>query len=702
MAGEKNLLNQLRRQARGFDEAMLEALANRGLLRRARKDFASGEIAINLEISDEKLIKLRVAEAVVSFSEKGLTQGVCDCPSTEVCRHILLACFWLAEKVENDENAAPETAEISTKDEKPEKHLLAEWLEISLAELEKKTGKKAFAQGAEFLLKNEVCTFEQTSNELITAEFPDSGISIRLLSQADLSVFLCSCRASEICRHRVAAILALRRENGREFLPAVENKTAESSLRFSEAQIRVLKKTETLFREFVEIGIAHLSESSIEQLQTLATSAGGASLFRLSFALKNLADGLSLSIKRSARADETAWLVFLAKTYALASALLAAETPNLNFIGTSRSAYEEIGQLDVAGVGAYQWQTLSGFQGLTALFWDERGKRFFSWTDARPLSDKSFSPVNAFSSEMRWQGVATPDQAASSVFRLQNAQRNNQNRLSGSASIQAFVKGETEIEKIDFAGNDFSAWKDLRRYFADIAPAGLKERRQFKEFAVVRPAQFGQRFFDQIKQIFVWQLYDSGGDSIQLKVPFTPFNEAAISALEKVDSAEIKGILARLATDFEGVYLQPISLFLTLTEKGGKTRIFHLNLSNQKSENAKIADRKNEEENALEEEEFSIENLSVSGIVPQKLEETREILQRVAESGTKSFQSRWSESLFSAAKSLESTGLSALGVNIRDFTKSPDKELPAKLLKLIFLTRLALEIVQIQRLSANK
>ncbi|MBC7798960.1 MAG: hypothetical protein H7Z37_18980, partial [Pyrinomonadaceae bacterium] len=530
----------------------------------------------------------------------------------------------------------------------------------------------------------------------------------RLLKDADVESHLCSCRSAEICRHKIAAILAFRRENNVEFSTDSIDK-GELAFKLSESQTKVLGKTINLFAEFVEIGASHLSESSVERLQTLATSAGGASLFRLSFALKSLADGLQLSLNRSAQSDETSWLMFLAKTHALASSLLASNVPNKQFVGTSRTVYDEIGALEIAGIGAYQWQTLSGFHGVSVLFWDNKGKRFFSWTDARPKSDATFAPYSAFCGEMRWQGVSSPSQAAISNLKLQNAANNSQNRLSGSGQIQGFVLSATDVEKLDFGANDFSNWNDIRRYFAKIYPRGLRERESFKEFAVVRPKRFGNRHFDSTTQTFVWEIFDGDENAIDIRLKFDEYNETAIQMLEKLDLRhdEIRGIVARLATGANGLYLQPISLFVKaksdffsklFKKDDDSIRVVHLNLSAKSDKHDKKVDVKNvaADENAIDEDD-ALEGLNAKGEIPQKLLAVRETLQNLAERGTNSIPATAFESLTQIAESLKIAGLSSVAAPISDFTRLPRNELSANLLKLVFLVELSLEIAQTNR-----
>ena len=55
-------------------------------------------------------------------------------------------------------------------------------------------------------------------------------------------------------------------------------------------------------------------------------------------------------------------------TYALAGVLAAAgPQPPVALAGQHRTQYDPVGDLRLAGVGAYPWRTASGFEGLTVL-----------------------------------------------------------------------------------------------------------------------------------------------------------------------------------------------------------------------------------------------------------------------------------------------------------------------------------------------
>ena len=90
MAGEDNLLNKLSALLALFDDASWEALASKGLLRRARKDIEKGlEIAIGEETAET--LKIEVPPFLVSMTANGPASATCSCPSPGICQHILAA-----------------------------------------------------------------------------------------------------------------------------------------------------------------------------------------------------------------------------------------------------------------------------------------------------------------------------------------------------------------------------------------------------------------------------------------------------------------------------------------------------------------------------------------------------------------------------------------------------------------------------------
>ena len=66
-------------------------LANRGLVRRARAEVESGDLACELREGPEGDLEVRWSDGVTCLlpAGAGLAQGRCSCPATTLCRHLL-------------------------------------------------------------------------------------------------------------------------------------------------------------------------------------------------------------------------------------------------------------------------------------------------------------------------------------------------------------------------------------------------------------------------------------------------------------------------------------------------------------------------------------------------------------------------------------------------------------------------------------
>ncbi|MCC5849999.1 MAG: SWIM zinc finger family protein [Verrucomicrobia bacterium] len=95
MDGKNDLLTRLQSLMAAFDEEAWVALANRGLLRRARKDLETGTAPRLLDAPPD-LIRVAVDPYVVEMDARGPAAARCTCPAPGCCQHILAACLHLA------------------------------------------------------------------------------------------------------------------------------------------------------------------------------------------------------------------------------------------------------------------------------------------------------------------------------------------------------------------------------------------------------------------------------------------------------------------------------------------------------------------------------------------------------------------------------------------------------------------------------
>src|SRR5258708_5676633 len=100
MAGKGPLLRSLAALVAGFDTGAWEALANKGLVRRAQKDLESG---LKIEVDEQaEFLSFKVLSYEVTMPAAGPAKAACTCPARGVCQHILTAGMWLQRMPQDD------------------------------------------------------------------------------------------------------------------------------------------------------------------------------------------------------------------------------------------------------------------------------------------------------------------------------------------------------------------------------------------------------------------------------------------------------------------------------------------------------------------------------------------------------------------------------------------------------------------------
>ena len=724
MAGEGDLLKLLRAQCARLDGETLEALSSKGLARRARKDFEGG-VEVEVTSVSKDAVTLRVAEATVEVRRAGITKAACNCPAKEACRHVLVACLWLGRQAEEspavEESEASAAASGETEDggatEDVSRHeavrLFENLSKLSPDGLTKAAGRKVVRAAFELLACEPECVVEEQSH-LVVVNFPRGGQTVRFLSGEGVEGGICSCRSSDVCVHRVAAALAFKRARGEDVDAfKIVEQGHPALFEMGEAprpRVEIIAAARTLLRACVEVGISHLSPTTRDRFSTLSVSALGVDLPRLSLALRGLGEGISLALARDARADERAWLFAAARTYALCCALEnSGEGSGIELTGTHRTRYEEVGALELTGVGAERWQTLSGYAGLTLLFWEQTTRRWYSWSEARPVRGAAgFDPQARFLQEMPWPGLASPAQASMSRLKLMHARRNYQGRLSGSPQTRALLLGPAEPQQLDFAQCSFSDWEHLRAYAVSTLACGLEERQTLRELVVVRPHRWGAGFFDEVAQVFDWQVVDESGRQLPLRLPFDKESERAIKILESFDrqSPPIEAVLARLAVRNGKLALRPVTLFCT--QSPTLPRLLHLSLETSAGQDSERATRPAGEpdHSSFDDEVYPEDQLSDWPTIPSpenslasRVEFLAGELQSLAERGVGS--GHLDLSRFEAeAQSLRSNELHTLAECLQSLSRASGKSVPDGVLRAYYLVQLCLDGIERSRLTS--
>lgn len=507
-----------------YDDEAWIALANRGLLRRARKDLETLEVRVISETHQD--VEIAVGDPTVRIGVAGPGAAACSCPSIVICQHIIAAGLWLA-------SAAPELSDRPGAGHAVDR-LHDDLMAIDAATLTSYAGLPGY-RWAYQMISDQATPPSVTRDSYLAVTFERPALTVRYLG-GGLDGLVLDQPVSHVARFRVAAVLAWQRSHGLVLPPppasrARANGESESSISRGESRARLRTAASGLLRDTVAVGVSHLSPAIHERLTAAATWAQGVEYHRLALLLRRLADGVDLLLARSALADDLMLLDEIAVAHALVAALDAAAstgTEPMALVGRTRTAYDPVRSLDLIGLGGRPWRTGSGYHGLTCVFWSPSRQQFLTWTDARPDSLPGFEPRARWQQPAPWTGLVTPAASTGCRLTLTNAQVSPSSRISAVESTTAAVATLGSDELIGLL--------PVRTSWRELAPArihGLSNPADpASHWTVLRPAQALPSRWDTAGQTLRYPLLDDDGEALMLDIPWSRLHAHAIGRLE--------------------------------------------------------------------------------------------------------------------------------------------------------------------------
>ncbi len=270
-------------------------------------------------------------------------------------------------------------------------------------------------------------------------------------------------------------------------------------------------------------------------------------LYRLALLAERAADQAQALAALSIDADTGRLLDQLAEISVVAETIhahLASARPLPDGLcGTARARYEPVGQLQIVGLGHYQWGD-HRFAGSTAVF-ATPASQFFTVARPRIVNGRELPEA------LGWTGVGSLSSLTGKHLTLSDAKASSERRLSASASTTA-SSGE-RVTADDLAQ---ISWQGAR----PTAPSRLLGQSGPGWTVLAVESQESPPRFDSIKQQFEWEL-TAAATSVAVTLPFRPASALAIANLERIASAGVpEYVVGRLRADGPSLSLWPISV----------------------------------------------------------------------------------------------------------------------------------------------
>lgn len=541
----KTLLSQV-------DDDYLIGLSNKGIVKRAYKDLEQETPTLSIEGSKAKV----TLKEVTCMIGKPLGESSCSCPSKSICRHIVTAIVWLKQTQQT----------IGEKEEtKESKVVLEEALQLPVEKLKRICGTSKYRQFvARLRVKEEIEIKESTT---VTIVFPWEMTTVKLLEPLEFST--CTCHSKELCVHKAQAILFYQLQKEKITIEQLEaliedEKTWDESL-VKEASNQICNS----ICQQILIGLSRQSQEVSGEMERLAVIAHRASLPRLERLLRECSARYEQYFARKAQFKSEDLVKKVLQTYRIANELTKVTTQKEieKFAGAFRDSYELVGTLELMGVASRAFHAKSGYEGENYYFLEINQKKWYTWTDARPVfyEGTRTRPVSSLERmEAPWTLGCSREKMLELVFRLNHAKVTEDGKLSTSQETKSTIVGtrEAQMELLE----QMTIWD-----YEVLVEQNLEQPTE--SLVLIGAVRWEEPFFDKINQKFQWKLFDSNGKHLIISLRYTKEEQLIIRVLENLEKRLQKQgescilFFGSLYLDEKGqLCLYPIEFFKTMAK----------------------------------------------------------------------------------------------------------------------------------------
>lgn len=494
------------------NEAFLVTLANKGLYKRALKDLeTTGQV--ELTVTDGRL-QVRLDDITVSL-DPNVAQSTCSCPSKTVCKHILMGILVAAGYASSESETAPAGCENVSPNATPEPPSSEAWKElknVDLAQLRKQAGKKLFEDTLRLIQDGWTADF--TEGDILEATINTESITVYFPKEDSLNRAVCKCGESGLCKHKLIAILSYLSLQG-TLSSDTDGSQPELSL-LTENTLNVLKGASRFIIGILEKGLISCGENEAEtaiQYSIRLETCGIGNLARL---FRSLSSDIENMLVKHVGFQPLTTFATLSRLHNTITLILRNTQNNemlSRLIEGTRSDYYTTPVGHFTGLGAYPWQTRSGYFGITAYFFYHEKQSICTLTssmaDYYEHTQSLVTPENLnrqLEMQSFWNNNASLARLSSSTLVLRNFKLNRQQRLSSSTQTQCEIENKVTISGLD-----------ALLAIPELSDPTLRPEERYDYFRKKQPEQLTLVPFTHLSEVYF--------DPSEQKLYFTAINE---------------------------------------------------------------------------------------------------------------------------------------------------------------------------------
>ena len=460
------------------------------------------------------------------------------------------------------------------------------WKEISAYPFEKL--KKALGVRQFQTFVNQVAAGirpEIRSSSVITVQLPRRDHTVKLLSPLEYST--CSCHKKELCVHKASAILWCQLEAGTMTKQTLLGEIVETQ-EYDMAHVKeAAGQMKAFLEELFATGLSRTSPDVLDYLERLAIISHNEGLARFEGYFRALSDSYDRYFARKAAFKTEDLMEQMARLYRRVEMLLQAQDAGgvARLAGEFRADYIPVGNLDLIGIAMEHFESQTGYEGETIYFLEENTKKWYTYTNARPVFyDSRKRRGYTEKGQAPWGLNLTFENLLKVRIHLTGAKCDERNRLSSSQETRGEVTGEQGLSLSDikdwyyrdfdnlFSGQIGKQQKAWLMEQDDAGNAGGQENAGDEgngsdgvsgkgvELVFVQPASCAKAEFSQTGQQLTLPLYDKAGREVLVEVVYSKQESGTIRYLERISERKLPCFIGKVYLKDGRVRMYPVDL----------------------------------------------------------------------------------------------------------------------------------------------
>ena len=389
---------------------------------------------------------------------------------------------------------------------------------------------------------------------VVTVRLPgsESGTEmvVKLLSPLEYSS--CTCHKKELCVHKAAAIMWCRLEAG---ILTEEELMGEAAGELSYEMDKVkdaAAQMKLFLEELFGTGLSRTSPDVLDHMERLAVIGHNAGLAKFEGYFRALFDSYNRYFKRKAAFKTEDLMEQMTRLYRRVKQLQQAKDSVEvgRYAGEFRAEYLPVGRLELIGIALEHFDSQSGYEGETIYFLEQNTKKWYTYTNARPVYyDNSRRRKFTEQGQTPWGLGISLNNLLKVRIRLIGAKCDVRQRLSASQDTRGEIIQE---QKLTISDVENWYYRDFGELFSE--QIGKRQRdwlvrdssQEVVELVFVQPESCQTADFSQTKQQLSLPLYDEKGREVTVEVTYSKEEALTIRYLERISGKKLPCFVGKL------------------------------------------------------------------------------------------------------------------------------------------------------------